>query len=64
MKQKILIIGGVAGGATAASQIRKLDKESTIIMFEKDEYISFGNCGMPYYIGDTITERLSLRRYP
>jgi NADPH-dependent 2,4-dienoyl-CoA reductase/sulfur reductase-like enzyme len=60
MKQKILIIGGVAGGATTASQIRKLDKESTIIMFEKDEYISFGNCGMPYYIGDTITERDSL----
>ncbi|MBM7586492.1 NADPH-dependent 2,4-dienoyl-CoA reductase/sulfur reductase-like enzyme [Bacillus pakistanensis] len=60
MKQKILVIGGVAGGATTASQIRKLDKESTIIMFEKDEYISFGNCGMPYYIGDIITERDSL----
>ncbi|WP_456271836.1 CoA-disulfide reductase [Bacillus sp. AK031] len=57
MKRRILIVGGVAGGATTAAQLRRLDKECEILMFEKDEYISFGNCGMPYYLGDVIKER-------
>ena len=47
---KIIIVGAVAGGATCASQIRRLDKESDIIIFEKDRDMSFANCGLPYYI--------------
>ncbi|MEC5424193.1 CoA-disulfide reductase [Virgibacillus sp. C22-A2] len=57
MAHKILIIGGVGGGATVAAQIRRNDKESEIILFDKGSYISFSNCGMPYYIGDTVEER-------
>ena len=57
MRKKILIVGGVAGGATAAARLRRLDENAEIIMFERDEYISFANCGLPYYIGDVIKER-------
>lgn len=52
--KKILIVGGVAGGATAAARLRRLDEKSQIIMFERGEYISFANCGLPYYIGNVI----------
>lgn len=58
--KKILIVGGVAGGASAAARLRRLSEEDHIIMFEKDEYISFANCGLPYYIGEVITEREDL----
>lgn len=58
--KKILIVGGVAGGATAAARLRRLDEKSRIIMFERGEYISFANCGLPYYIGEIIPERDSL----
>lgn len=58
--QKILIVGGVAGGASAAARLRRLDESANIIMFEKDEYISFANCGLPYYIGDEITDKEAL----
>ncbi len=54
---KYLIIGGVAGGATAAARIRRIDEFSEIIIFEKGKYISYANCGLPYYIGGTISER-------
>lgn len=57
MKKKVLIVGGVAGGASAAARLRRLDEYAEIIMFERDEYISFANCGLPYYIGEKITER-------
>lgn len=57
MTEKIIIIGGVAGGSTAAARLRRLNEESNIIIFEKGEYISFANCGLPYYIGGTITDR-------
>jgi len=57
---KYVIIGGVAGGASAASRLRRMDEESDIILFEKGEYISYANCGLPYYIGNTIEERKSL----
>lgn len=57
---KHLIIGGVAGGATAAARIRRNDENAEIILFEKGEYISYANCGLPYYIGGTIAERDSL----
>ena len=57
---KHLIVGGVAGGATAAARIRRNDEKAEIILFEKGEYISYANCGLPYYIGGTIKERSSL----
>ena len=60
MSKKIIIVGGVAGGASAAARLRRLDEEAHIMMFERDEYISFANCGLPYYIGDTITDRSKL----
>ncbi len=57
MACKLLIIGGVAGGATAAARARRLDENAEIIVFERGEYISFANCGLPYYIGDVIKAR-------
>ncbi|MFA9381118.1 MAG: DsrE/DsrF/DrsH-like family protein [Acetanaerobacterium sp.] len=57
---KVLIVGGVAGGASAAARLRRLDEEAQIVMFERGEYISFANCGLPYYIGGEITERTAL----
>ena len=57
MTKKILIVGGVAGGASAAARLRRLDENAEIIMFERDEYISFANCGLPYYIGEVIKDR-------
>ncbi|MHC1748291.1 MAG: CoA-disulfide reductase [Cellulosilyticaceae bacterium] len=60
MKKKVVIVGGVAGGASTAARLRRLDEEANIVMFEKGEYISFANCGLPYYIGDVIKERAQL----
>ncbi|HWI54699.1 MAG TPA: FAD-dependent oxidoreductase, partial [Desulfobacteria bacterium] len=57
---KILIIGGVAGGASAAARLRRLNEEAEIVMFERGNYISFANCGLPYYIGGKIRERENL----
>lgn len=57
MGKKVLIVGGVAGGASTAARLRRLDETAEIIMFERDEYISFANCGLPYYIGETIKDR-------
>lgn len=54
---KIIIVGGVAGGATAAARIRRNTEEAEIILFEKGAYISYANCGLPYYIGGVIEER-------
>lgn len=58
--KKILIVGGVAGGATAAARLRRLDEKAQIILFERGEYISFANCGLPYYIGEVIQNREAL----
>lgn len=55
--QKYVIVGGVAGGATTAARLRRMDEKAQIIMFEKGSYISYANCGLPYYIGDVINER-------
>ncbi|MDR2867918.1 MAG: FAD-dependent oxidoreductase [Bacteroidales bacterium] len=55
--KKYVIIGGVAGGATVAARLRRMDEDAEIILFEKSNFISFANCGMPYYIGDVIQER-------
>jgi len=60
MSIKLLIIGGVAGGATAAARARRLDEHAEIILFERGEYISFANCGLPYYIGNVIQNRENL----
>lgn len=60
MSKKVIIVGGVAGGASTAARLRRLDENLDIIMFEKGEYISFANCGLPYYIGGTINEREKL----
>ena len=57
---KYVIVGGVAGGATAAARLRRLDEQAEIIMFERGEHISYANCGLPYYIGGSITEREKL----
>ncbi len=57
---KIIIIGGVAGGATAAARLRRLDEKAEIIILERGEYVSFANCGLPYYIGGVITDREDL----
>ncbi len=53
---KVVIIGGVAGGATAAARIRRLDEQAEIVVFERSGYISYANCGLPYYIGGTIAD--------
>ncbi len=60
MSIKLIIIGGVAGGATAAARARRLDEQSEILLLERGEYISFANCGLPYYIGEVIKEREDL----
>jgi NADPH-dependent 2,4-dienoyl-CoA reductase/sulfur reductase-like enzyme/peroxiredoxin family protein/rhodanese-related sulfurtransferase/TusA-related sulfurtransferase len=57
MKKKIVIIGGVAGGATAATRLRRLSEEDEIIVLERGAYVSFANCGLPYYIGGVIKDR-------
>jgi NADPH-dependent 2,4-dienoyl-CoA reductase/sulfur reductase-like enzyme/rhodanese-related sulfurtransferase len=53
---KVVIVGGVAGGATAAARIRRLDEQAEIIVFERSGFVSYANCGLPYYIGDIITD--------
>lgn len=60
MGKKTVIIGGVAGGATAAARLRRNDEEREIILLEKGDYISYANCGLPYYIGNVIKERDAL----
>jgi len=57
---RYLIIGAVAGGASAAARLRRMDEQAEIIMFERGEYVSYANCGLPYYIGDVIKERNKL----
>lgn len=59
-KTKLIIIGGVAGGATAAARARRMDEGAEIILFERGEYISFANCGLPYYVGEVIKKRQDL----
>ena len=60
MNKKVLIVGGVAAGASTAARLRRLDENIEIVMFEKGEYISFANCGLPYYVGEVIKERDAL----
>lgn len=60
MAKRILIVGGVAGGASCAARLRRLDEKAEIVLFERSEYISFANCGLPYYIGGVIPKREQL----
>ncbi|WP_462409420.1 CoA-disulfide reductase [Neobacillus sp. Marseille-QA0830] len=60
MTKKVVIVGGVAGGATAAARLRRVSEEVEIVLVERGEYISFANCGLPYYIGETIKDRSKL----
>ncbi|WP_277259687.1 FAD-dependent oxidoreductase [Olegusella massiliensis] len=57
---KVVIVGGVAGGASAATRIRRLDEQAQIIILERSAYVSYANCGLPYYIGDVITDKEAL----
>ena len=57
---KILIIGGVAGGATTATRLRRMNEEAEIIVIDRGDYVSFANCGLPYYIGDVIRKKEKL----
>src|SRR5574344_2980807 len=57
---KYIVIGGVAGGATVAARLRRLDEQADIILFERGEYVSYANCGLPYYIGGEINDRKKL----
>lgn len=59
-REKYIIIGGVAGGATTAARIRRMNEEAEVILLEKGDYISYANCGLPYYIGNVIEEREKL----
>ena len=59
-KMRILIVGGVAGGASAAARARRLNEDAEIIIFERGEYVSFANCGLPYYAGGVIKKRSAL----
>ncbi len=57
---KVIIIGGVAGGASAAARIRRLDETAQIIVLERSNYVSYANCGLPYFIGGVIREQAEL----
>ena len=58
--RRVLIVGGVAGGATCAARLRRLDESVEIVVFERGPYVSFANCGLPYYVGNIIAEERSL----
>lgn len=60
MGKKVIIVGGVAAGASAAARLRRMDEEVEIIVFERGEYVSFANCGLPYYAGGVISNRSKL----
>ena len=55
---KVIIVGGVAGGASAAARLRRLDENAQIIILERGQHISYANCGLPYYVGGVITRRI------
>ncbi len=59
-KKRILIVGGVAGGATAAARLRRISEDDEIVIFERGEYVSFANCGLPYFVGEVIKKEDSL----
>jgi hypothetical protein len=60
MSRRILIVGGVAGGASAATRLRRLDEGAEIVLFDRGPYVSFANCGLPYYVGNVISDERKL----
>jgi NADPH-dependent 2,4-dienoyl-CoA reductase/sulfur reductase-like enzyme len=58
--KRVLIVGGVAGGATCAARLRRLDETAEIVVFDRGPYVSFANCGLPYYVGDVIRHESKL----
>ena len=56
-QMKVIIVGGVAGGATAAARIRRLDEQAQVVVYERSGYVSYANCGLPYYIGASSPTR-------
>jgi len=59
-KKRVVIVGGVAGGASCAARLRRLDEEAEIVILERGPYVSFANCGLPYYVGNVIQEESKL----
>ena len=57
MGKRVLIVGGVAGGASAAARIRRLDADASITIFERGEHVSFSNCSLPYYLSRTVADK-------
>ena len=57
---KLVIVGGVAGGATAAARVRRLDENAQVVIFERSGFISYANCGLPYYVGGVIKDEREL----
>jgi NADPH-dependent 2,4-dienoyl-CoA reductase/sulfur reductase-like enzyme len=60
MRKRVLIVGGVAGGASCAARLRRLDETAEIVIFDRGPHVSFANCGLPYFVGDVITEKRKL----
>ena len=60
MMKKVVIVGGVAGGASCAARLRRLDESTEIVLLERGEYVSYANCGLPYYVGGVIPDRAAL----
>ena len=58
--RRVLIVGGVAGGASCAARLRRLDESVEILMFDRGPYVSFANCGLPYYVGNVISDERRL----
>jgi NADPH-dependent 2,4-dienoyl-CoA reductase/sulfur reductase-like enzyme/rhodanese-related sulfurtransferase len=61
MRKRVLIVGGVAGGASCATRVRRLDEHAEIVIFDKGPYVSFANCGLPYYVGEVIDDESGLK---
>src|SRR5574338_153480 len=60
MPRRVLIVGGVAGGASAAARLRRLDEEAEIVLFDRGPHVSFANCGLPYFVGNVIADERKL----
>lgn len=60
MGKRVLVVGGVAGGASVAARVRRLDADASVIVFERGEHVSFSNCSLPYYLSRTVEEKDSL----
>ena len=60
MRKRVLIVGGVAGGASCAARLRRLDETAEIVLFDRGPHVSFANCGLPYFVGNVISDERKL----